>query len=299
MPEGVGFLVVLFADLIIGRALSKNQRLAVLALLSVLLGALFLFPLTSPAVGREIGSILFASLFLLSFTALLLEHFFGRPTDALAAAVSILLLIVPSRPLLESWGGWYWVLTTYEFLAVFLASAALLLLTEAKGPSSWQNKTSEILKELTIRVASGKAQYFWLFFLTLVFFVEPRSVPFIALLVYGAFVFLLEPSKLAPHLRRIARTRAPEVGNIFGVQGRNTFLVRLHAGGARPPLRVGDLLELTYGMDEPSRLRRGIVLERFFLDQAQWIRVLCHEEIDRQAEDVPLENGIVRFKNFG
>ena len=77
--------------------MSKNHRLATLVLLTAVLAALFWFPPTKPNTSTEITALLFSTLFLASFTALLLEHFFVRPTDVLAAGVSILLLLVP-RP---------------------------------------------------------------------------------------------------------------------------------------------------------------------------------------------------------
>ncbi len=120
--------------------MSKNERLVVLGLLVAVLATLFVFPLTNPKLAREPGAVLFASLFLLSFTVLLLEHFFSRPTDVIAAGVSILLLVIPSRPLLEPWGNWYWAFLGYEVLAVVLATSALLLLTEAEGAGSRRNR---------------------------------------------------------------------------------------------------------------------------------------------------------------
>lgn len=271
--------------------MTKNQRIVVLTLLAGLLTVLFVFAPTAPSSRPEIRALLFSSLFLLSFTALLLEHFFARPTDVVAAGVSILLLMVPSRMLLAPWGVWYWLFGAYELLAVLSATVALLLLTEAEGPSSRRNRLSGVLKTLTTRLAPGRAQYFFLFLLSLIFFVEPRSIPFVAFLAYGLFVFLLEPSRVVVRLPALIRDDSPEVGEILSVQGRGTFLVRLHGGDGRPPLRVGDLLEFSYSMDEPRRIRRAVLLERFFLDQAQWVRALCHDDIDREAAELPyLEN---------
>lgn len=88
--------------------MTKNQRLVVFLLLALVLGVLYLFPLTRPGIEEEgMSSVLFISLLLLSFTTLLLEHFFARPTDVLAAGVSILLLIIPTKGILDAWGVWY------------------------------------------------------------------------------------------------------------------------------------------------------------------------------------------------
>ncbi len=265
--------------------MTKNQRLLVLGCLTVLLGVLIAHPVTHASVSEPVGLILYSSLFLLSFTTLLLEHFFGRPTDVLAASVSILLLVVPSRELLRPWGIWYDVFVVYEALGLTMATIALLLLTETQGPQSFRNRISGVLKLVTIGLFNGKAQYFWLFFFTLVHFVEPASVPFISLSAYAALVLFFKPDRLAEALSRQAATESREAGEILGVQGRNDFLVRLHPRGTRPAVDVGDLLELRYGMDDSSASRKGIALERFFLDQAQWVRVHCNSQIDSEVAE--------------
>ena len=267
--------------------MSKNHRLAILILLTALLLVLFWFQPTSPNVSREITVLLFSSLFLASFTALLLEHLFARPTDVIAAGVSILLLLVPSRNLLSAWGHWYWGFFAYEAFLVVVATVALLLLTRTQGDGSRRNRWSKALRVIATQLGPGKVQYFFLFFLTLLFYVEARSIPFIAFLAYGAFIVLLEPSRLAVVVPKALGRDMTEVGELFGVQGKNTFLARLHPREGRDALHSGNLLEFCYGMDEPPRVRRGTILERFFLDQSQWIRILSHSEIERGSCKIP------------
>lgn len=264
----------------------NHQRLILLGLLTLLLALIFIYSPTTPKSAPEVNSLLLTTLFLLSFTVLLLEHFFTTPTDVIAASVSILLLLVPMRPVLSPWGPWYWVFFFYEVAAIVLATAALLLLSQTRGPGSLRNRFSLVLKEFVVRTAPGRVQYFLLFFFALLFFVEPHSVPFIALLLYGGLVLLIQPQRVIGRLATMMKSRTPEVGEIFGVQGRGTFLIRLHQGGDRPGLRVGDLLEFSYGMDEPLRVRRGVVFEKFFLDQAQWISALCHDDIEKESADL-------------
>ena len=266
--------------------MSKNHRLATLVLLTAVLAALFWFPPTNPNASTEITALLFSTLFLASFTALLLEHFFVRPADVLAAGVSILLLLVPSRELLSKWGQWYWGLFAYEAVLVVMATLALFLLTKTEGDGSWRNRWSRALRDVVTRVGPGKVQYFFLFFLTLLFYVDAQSTPFVAFLIYGAFVVLVEPGRLAAALPRALRREVSEVGELFGVQGQNTFLARLHPDRSRPAVQMSSLLEFSYGMDEPPRVRRGVILERFFLDQSQWIRILSHSEIDRLSAEL-------------
>ena len=198
----------------------------------------------------------------------------------LAAGVSILLLLVPSRGLLSEWGQWYWGLFAYEAFLVTIASVALFLLSSTEGEGSRRNRWSKALRNVVTRVGPGKVQYFFLFLLTLLFYVEVQSTPFVAFLIFGAFVVLLEPGRVAALLPQALGQDVSEVGELFGVQGQNTFLARLYPDRGRPAVQMDSLLEFSYGMDEPSRVRRGVILERFFLDQSQWIRILFHSEID-------------------
>lgn len=266
--------------------MSKNQRVAVLGLLLLVLAVLYLYPLTRPELPPAELSVFLSSLFLLSFTTLLLEHFFSRPTDVLAAGVSILLLLIPSQTLLMSWGPWYWGFLYYEFTLVLLATVALLLLTEGDEHSS-RNRASHVLKAISTRVGSGKIQYFLLFLLSLVFFVEPGTPPFLAFLCYSIVILLLEPQKISLWLPEALKTWPSEIGEILAVQGGTSFLVRLHAASDSVRPSLGDLLEFRYGVDDSGEHRRGVVVEKMFLDQGQWIRVVCHPSISAGSAHLP------------
>ena len=267
--------------------MSKNHRLVGLGLLTVILGMLFVFPPTKPNVSIEISAILFSSLFIASFTALLLEHFFVRPTDVLAAAVSILLLLIPSHGLLDEWGSWWWGFLGYESFLVLLSSASLLLLTNDEGAGSPRNRWSKMLKRVAIKIGPGKTQFFFLSLLILVFYVNTEPTSFLAFLMYGGFVVLMDPSRLRILPFRALKPDTCEVGELIGVEGTDVFLARLYPERSRPSVHMDHLLEFSYGMDEPPRTRRGIILERFFLDRAQWIRVLSHREIDTISATMP------------
>jgi uncharacterized protein len=262
--------------------MTKNQRIAVLGLLLLVLGALWAFPLTRPRLASSELAVLLSALFLLSFTALLLEHFFVRPTDVVAAGVSILLLLIPSRTLLSAWGSWYWAYFYYEIAVVVLATISLLLVSDS-DPRLLRNRTANALKLFSTRFGAGKFQYFALAFLTLVFFVEPRTPPFVAFLAYGIVVLWLEPQRIVVWLPRLVRPGPLEIGEILAVQGGSSFLVRLHATKEAPKPALGDLLEFRYGADESDKARRGVVVEKLFLDQSQWVRAACHPTIDAAA----------------
>lgn len=266
--------------------MTKNQRIFIFILLVALLAVLVVFPPTAPEIAPPLQAILFTSLLFLSFAALLVEPYFARPTDVVAAGASILLLLGPSRELLSNWGVWYWYFAGYVLAAVVVAVTALLLLNGEKSPNALQNRLSDFLKSVATRLASGKVQYFILFLLTLIFFVPPATTSFISLSLYAGLVVLIEPRSLGRWLPTSLGRKQTSVGVLLGVQGPNTFLVKLHARAKHSPVRVGDLLEFRYGMDGEGVVRRAIVLEQFYLDDTLWLRALCHPEIEVRAADL-------------
>lgn len=267
--------------------MTKNQRIVVFFLLALVLTWMVYFTPTSANAAEPITGLIFSTLLLLSFTVLLAEPFFSRPTDVLAAGVSLLLTLVPARALLAPLGRWYWFLFFYALLAVLLATTALLLLNRDKGSHAWQNRASSFLNTLTSRGAPGKLQYFCLFLLTLVHFVPSQSNQFLSLALFSGFVVLVEPQWLGKALPTTLKRRSSSIGNVIGVQGPNTFLIKVYSSPAVEPVGVGDLVEFRYGMDDKGHIRRALVFDRHHLDNSLWLRAMCHPDIDTRSSDLP------------
>ena len=71
------------------------------------------------------------------------------------------------------------------------------------------------------------------------------------------------------------------LGKIFGVQSKNTFLVKLHPN--KPILKMFDFVEFKYSVD--SKIRKGLVFDVYLLNQEQWVKVLSNNEIDKIFEN--------------
>ena len=73
------------------------------------------------------------------------------------------------------------------------------------------------------------------------------------------------------------------IGKIFGVQSKNTFLIKL-LEERTAKLKVFDFVEFEYSMD--NKRRKGIVLDVYLLNQEQWIKVLTTSELDSKISNV-------------
>ncbi|MDG0970175.1 MAG: hypothetical protein P8O06_10080, partial [Porticoccaceae bacterium] len=141
----------------------KGQRIIVfLATLAILLVGYFTFKTPIDILSNK-GIVIISALIMLSFTTLLAEHFFTRPTDVVASAVSILLLLSPIHSELKDMGLWYWIFWGYSAVLLIASLLALLLLNPEKSPADPMNRASMILKTLSVRFGNGRFLWFVLF----------------------------------------------------------------------------------------------------------------------------------------
>lgn len=220
----------------------------------------------------------YSSLLMLSFNTLILEHYFTKPTDVLASSIAVLLTITPIRKDLVNLGVWYDILFFFSLTLGILSVASLALFAPNNPEDTTQNKISKLLKDFVTRFGSSKVQFFCLFVLTMFFYIDSKSHYFLFLFLYSAFV-LLDPWKFILKIPSFVKPAPQEgIGQIFGVQSKNTFLVKLY--DKRPSIKIFDFVEFKYSMDENKNVRRGLILDNYLLNQEQWVKVLVSEEIN-------------------
>jgi len=141
--------------------MSKGQRITVfIATMALLAIAFVAFRGSITSLGDR-GIVIFSALIMLSFTTLLAEHFFTRPTDVVASTLSVLLLISPIHALLTDTGVWYWAIWVYSASLLVIALVSLLLLDNNKSPSATSNRVSSSLYRVSTVVGSGRLVWFF------------------------------------------------------------------------------------------------------------------------------------------
>ncbi len=259
--------------------MTKGTRLIVFFALAVLLTAIYwhfngaIFP------SDTVGLVIYYSLLMLSFNSLILEHYFTKPTDVLATSIAVLLTISPIRKELVNLGNWYDTLFFFSLSLAALSVTSLTLFDPNKPEDTTKNRISKLLKDFVVRFGSSKVQFFCLFVLTLFFYIDSKSQYFLILFIYSAFV-LLDPWKFIMKIPAFVKPKPQEgIGQIFGVQSKNTFLVKLF--DQRPSIKIFDFVEFKYSMDEDKGVRKGLILDNYLLNQEQWVKVLVSDEIKK------------------
>jgi len=259
--------------------MTKGIRLIIFSALAVVLTAIYWYFKGTVFPQDTVGLVIYSSLLMLSFTTLILEHYFTKPTDVLASSIAVLLTITPIRKDLVNLGVWYDTLFFFSLSLGVLSVASLALFAPNKPEDTTQNKISRLLKDFVVRFGSSKVQFFCLFVLTMFFYIDSKSQYFLFLFIYSAFV-LLDPWKFIMKIPAFVKPKPQEgIGQIFGVQSKNTFLVKLY--DQRPSIKIFDFVEFKYSMDEDKSVRKGLILDNYLLNQEQWVKVLVSDEIKK------------------
>ncbi|MCX6828586.1 MAG: DUF87 domain-containing protein [candidate division Zixibacteria bacterium] len=257
--------------------MTKSGRITLFIINFFLLMVIFFVTTGRFFPSSEQSVVLFSSLLMLSFVTLFLEHFFTSPTDVMASTIAILLLLSPLHPQLSKLGRWYWIFFGYNLLLLLTSLVALLLLDDNKSSAAMQNRVSSTLKRFSVFFGNGRFLFFVLFFLTLLFYVDSQSGRFLVIAGYASVILLIDPKGFVLSSWRSRRKAGLDIGEIIGVQSRNTFLAKLYT--ERVPVRRFDIVAFRYSMDEGHRVFKGMIVDNFLLNEQQWIKILATDDI--------------------
>lgn len=138
--------------------------------LAIILMAIYFFWKGSIFPDDTIGILVFSALLMLFFNSLILEHYFTKPTDVLAAAIAILLTITPIKKNLSSLGFWYDIYWFYVLSIGLLSVGSIVLFDPAGSPDNNKNIISKLIKDFVVTFGNSKVLFFILFNLTLLFY---------------------------------------------------------------------------------------------------------------------------------
>jgi len=200
--------------------------------------------------------------------------------NAVSASVSLLLVKSDDR----NWVFWFFLSITFylafsSYILMWVRNKALL------NEKQWVQLISRINREL------GKPQtLFSSFFLWgAISQFGVNSNGFHALLLYWVIFMILNLPSIASIINRFFQKNENmkeenALGVIFGVQSKNTFLVKL-LPGRKSSLKIFDFVEFVYSIDDDRHIRKGLILDSYLLNEQQWIKVLTTAEISRIFEN--------------
>lgn len=224
-----------------------------------------------------------SGLLLLILLSLIDQPHFSKDSNifvnAVTAAISLLLVKSNDRDLI------FWV---FFSATIYLLLSSYILLWVRHRQLIEENKLIRITSRLNREIGKPEA-LFSAFFLWGAFKqFGGGTTEFNALLLFWvAFIILNIPSLSRAisdlFTSEMEATKDSALGQIFGVQSKNTFLVKLFDSSIRSTkARIFDFVEFQYSTDQ--MIRRGLLLETYLLNQEQWVKVLSNPQIEEIFE---------------
>lgn len=226
-----------------------------------------------------------SGLLLLILLSLIDQPHFSKDTNvfvnAVTAAVSLLLVQAGDRNSL------FW---TFLFFIVYLTVSSYILMWLRQNKLNEENKLVQLISRLNRQIGRPEAIFSAFFLWGGIRQFGPSSNEFNLLLWFWILFIILNIPALAKTIEGLFHTLKEKndketIGQIFGVQSKNTFLVKLSESRTQTT-RIFDFVEFKYSID--NKVKKGLILDVYLLNQEQWVKVLTTQEIERifQNEDV-------------
>ena len=196
--------------------------------------------------------------------------------NAVTAGISLLLVAQSER----NWVFWLFLGAT-----IYLAVSSYALMWLRSKTLSQEKNAIQFFTRLNREIGKPQTLFSSFFLWGALSQFGLGSNGFNALLLYWVLFMILSLPSIASILNRLFDTKEQQksssaIGTIFGVQSKNTFLVRL-LPERKESIRLFDFVEFKYSIDESNQVRKGLVLDSYLLNEQQWVKILTTHEISQ------------------
>ena len=227
-----------------------------------------------------------AGILLVILLSLIDQPFFSKDANIFVNAVtaSISLLLIPKD-------NYSWIFWTFLIYVIYLLVSSYILMWVRKNPLNEEKRIVQFISKVN-RIIGKPQTLFSLFFLwgaILQFGLYSKEI--IPLFWFWVIFLLLNVPSIAKILSLIFEKNKEDItkniiGNLFGVQGKEIFLVKLLPYDKREKLNLLDPVEFKYKIGNQTKPYRGIVIDNYFLNEEQWIKVFANDEINTYYEKI-------------
>lgn len=259
--------------------MNKRTRLIFLGLSLILLVGVGYF--VTQGFGFLLNDFWFTSGFLLLILLSLIDQpHFSKDSNvfinAVTAGVSLLLVDEQNR----NWIFWLFLSVTF-----YLAISSYILMWLRNRPLPNENKWIQFFSRINREIGKPQTLFSVFFLWGALNQFGLNSNGFNSLLLYWVIFMILNLPSIASILNKLfekKETKKQEnaLGTIFGVQSKNTFLIKLFPD-RKEAIKIFDFVEFIYSIDERRQIRKGLILDSYLLNEQQWIKILTTSEISK------------------
>jgi hypothetical protein len=206
--------------------------------------------------------------------------------NAITASISLLLVVPDNRD---------WIFWLFVLFVLYLVFSSYILFWVRNNPLNEEKKIVQLLSRLNRILGKPETLFSSFFIWGAIKQFGLNSHEIIPLFWYWLIFMLFNIPQVATIIesflsQEVTKLENNVLGTIFGVQSKNTFLVKLLPVNHRPAIRIFDFVEFKYSVEERDILRRGMIFDTYWLNEEQWIKILTNQEIENMLEIIPKKN---------
>lgn len=221
----------------------------------------------------------YSGLFMLFFSILFIEPYYSSPKNVITNSIPLLLVYVSVKESFTHNGLWFATISIICLLLI-ISIAAIAINSDNESPDSTRNKISATLKNIAVLFGHGKIIYSFVFISVLILYkaeilTEVSDTYLFTMIMLWGLVLVIDSQSLHNSFRREKkRLQANAIGEIFGVQSKKIFLVKLFEDKSKS-IKKFDIVKFKYSMQDSDEYAiAGIVFDTYLLNQEKWIKVL-------------------------
>lgn len=221
-----------------------------------------------------------SGLLLLILLSLIDQPHFSKDSNifvnAVTAGISLLLVKIDNRDFI------FWIFFSGT---LYLLLCSYILLWVRQKQLAEESKAVKFFSRLNREIGKPEALFSAFFIWGAFKQFGAGSSEFNALLLYWIIFIIFNIPSISKTIEDLfvsqkEKGRHNTLGQIFGVQSKNTFLVKLFDSSTRiAKARIFDFVEFKYSTDK--KVRKGLLLDTYLLNQEQWIKVLSNSQIEK------------------
>ena len=192
----------------------------------------------------------YSGLFMLFFSILFIEPYYSSPKNVITNSIPLLLVYVSIKESFTNDILWYTTISIIGFL-IILSITAIALTADNESPDSTRNKISNGIKNIAVFVGRGKVIYSFVFISVLILYKAEivsevsDSYLFTMIILWGLILIIDSKTLHNSFVRKQNKIQSNAIGEIFGVQSKKIFLVKLYEDRSKSIKRF-DILNFKY-----------------------------------------------------
>ena len=196
----------------------------------------------------------YSGLFMLFFSILFIEPYYSSPKNVITNSIPLLLVYVSIKESFTNDTLWYF---TIVFIGTLIALSiiAIALTANNESPESARIKLSNGIKNIAVFVGRGKVIYSFVFVSVLILYKAEivkevsDSYLFSMVILWGLVLIIDSKSLHNSFNRKKNKVQLNAIGEIFGVQSKKIFLVKLFEDRSKSIKRF-DIVVFKYSMQD-------------------------------------------------